>query len=536
MGNDFNEQDLQKLDKDILVKLFLAQQEQLKDLNTKMDLLIEQVALSKQQRFGRSSEKIETNEEQLSVFLNEAEALKANFVIPEPDMEDVAAHKRKKKVGKRDEDLKELPVTVIEHYLSADILKKHFPGGYKQLPDELFKRLVYEPPKWIVHEHHVGVYAGKDNQTIIKGNRPPVLLRNSIVTPSLAAAIMNGKYVNALPLYRLEQEFKRQDITIARQVMANWMISLAERYLSLWYDKVRQELMKYPVIQMDETPVLVSKDGRKAGSKSYMWVARTGTMYDAPAMILYEYQKTRKTDHPREFLKGYKGTLVTDGYQVYHKLANEEQEIEVAGCWSHARRPFAELVKATGKDKAKGTLAYDAVMQIGLIYKTDKDLRESGLKPDDLVKQRQLLVKPLVDAFFEWIRKNRAEVAPKSKTGKGFTYCLNQEPYLRVFLKNGKLPLDNNATEQAIRPFCVGKKNWKLIDTVNGAKASAIIYSVAETAKANNLKPYEYFKYLLEEIPKHMDDKDNELTFMESLLPWSEALPEYCINQKAVGR
>jgi len=532
MSNDFNEQELQKLDKDILVKLFLSQQEQLKDLNAKMDLLIEQVALSKQQRFGRSSEKLEADEEQLSVFLNEAEALKANFVIPEPDMEDVAAHKRRKKVGKRDEDLKELPVTVVEHYLSDDVLREHFPNGYKQLPDEIFKRLVYEPPKWVVHEHHVGVYAGKDNQTIIKGNRPLDLLRNSILTPSLAAAIMNGKYVNALPLYRLEQEFKRQDITITRQVMANWMISLAERYLSLWYDKVRQELMTYPVIQMDETPVLVSKDGRKAGSKSYMWVARTGTMYDAPAMILYEYQKTRKTDHPREFLKGYSGTLVTDGYEVYHKLAREEQEIEVAGCWSHARRPFAELVKATGKDKAKGSLAYDALAQIGLIYKTDKTLRESGLKSDEFVKQRQLLVKPLVDAFFQWIRKHRSEVAPKSKTGKGFTYCLNQEPYLRVFLENDKLPLDNNATEQAIRPFCIGKKNWKLIDTVNGAKASAIIYSVAETAKANNLKPYEYFKYLLEEIPKHMDDKDNELVFMDSLLPWSKALPDHCRKQK----
>lgn len=259
-----------------------------------------------------------------------------------------------------------------------------------------------------------------------------------------------------------------------------------------------------------------------------MWVYRTGTMYDAPAMILYEYQKTRKTDHPREFLKNYSGTVVTDGYEVYHKLAREEEEIEIAGCWSHARRPFAELVKATGKTKAKGTLAYDALKQIGLIYKIDNELRESGLTPEELVKQRQLLVKPQVDAFFGWIKTHRGDIAPKSKTGKGFTYCLNQESYLRVFLENGRIPLDNNATENAIRGFCIGKKNWKLMDTVNGAKASAIIYSVAETAKANNLKPYEYFKYLLEEIPKHLDTKDKELSFMDDLLPWSGKLPDYC--------
>lgn len=292
MNKKFSEQELQKLDKDILITLFLSQQEQLKDLNRKMDLLIEQVTLSQQQRFGRSSEKIEIDLEQQSVFLNEAEALKANYFVPEPDLEDVGASKKRKKKGKRDEDLKELPVITVEHYLSEDILKEHFPSGYKQLPDEVYKRLLYEPPKWIVEEHHVGVYAGKDNQTLIKGNRPLDLLRNSIITPALAAAIMNGKYVNALPLYRQEQEFKRQDIIIARQVMANWMISLAERYFSLWHDRVHREMMKYPVIQGDETPLLVSKDGRKAGSKSYMWVYRTGTMYDAPpAMILYEYQK-----------------------------------------------------------------------------------------------------------------------------------------------------------------------------------------------------------------------------------------------------
>jgi len=279
MNNIFCENKLTEYSKDALIGLILSQQQmlqsqeqQLKDLNAKMDLLIEQVMLSRQKTFGRSSEKIDLDLEQQSIFLNEAEALKANLYIPEPAIDEVTvnAHTRKKQVGKREEDLKMLPVTIVEHYLSVEILEQKLCDGWKQLPDEVYKRLVYNPPKWVVEEHHVGVYAGKDNQTIIKGDRPVELLRNSILTPSLAAAIMNGKYVNALPLYRLEQEFLRQEITIARQVMANWMILLAERYFSLWHDRMHKELLKWDVTQADETPVLVSKDGRDAGSKSYM--------------------------------------------------------------------------------------------------------------------------------------------------------------------------------------------------------------------------------------------------------------------------
>lgn len=526
MSTSFTEQELKKFNKDTLIKLLLGQQDQLNELSQKMDILIEQITHSKQKRFGRSSEKVEVDLEQLSVFLNEAEYVKSNFFVPEPHIDEVVKPKPKKRVGKREDDLKHLPVTIVEHYLPETVLLETFPEGWKQLPDEIYKRLVYEPPKWKVEEHHVGVYAGKDNQTMVKGDRPKDLFRNSILTPSLAAAIINGKYVNALPLYRLEQEFLRQDIIIARQVMAHWMIELGERYFSLLYDCMRRKLLKCNVIQADETPVEVSKDGRKAGSKSYMWVYRTGKYYKAPAIVLYEYQKTRKTDHPLEFLTGYNGTLLTDGYQVYHKLGRENQAIKIAGCWAHARRPFADIVKALGEKGAKGSTASKAIAHIATIYHIDNRLTKSELTADEIKIQRQLLVKPQVDAFFEWAKQQAVELSKKGKTGKALAYCINQEPYLREFLNNGHLPLDNNATESTIRPFCIGKKNWKLMDTVNGAKSSAIIYSLVETAKANDLKLHEYFKYILEEMPKHMDDKDR--SFIERLLPWSESLPEYC--------
>ena len=146
--------------------------------------------------------------------------------------------------------------------------------------------------------------------------------------------------------------------------------------------------------------------------------------------------------------------------------------------------------------------------------------------PKERVKHRQLTVKPLVDAYFAWVNENLTKVPSKGKTHEGFVYSLNQEKYLRVFLDDGEVPIDNNAAEQSIRSFCVGKKNWVMIDTIAGAESSAVVYSIAETAKANNLKPYDYFEYLLTEIPKHMDDKGN--AFLDELLPWSDKLPDNC--------
>ena len=159
-----------------------------------------------------------------------------------------------------------------------------------------------------------------------------------------------------------------------------------------------------------------------------------------------------------------------------------------------------------------------------MIYKIDNDLLD--LSPQERVARRKLLVNPQVEAFFAWVKEHRNDVPSQSETGKGFTYCLNQEKYLRTFLENGYVPLDNNTTDGAIRGFCIGKNNWHLIDTVEGAKASAVIYSIAEAAKANNLKPYHYFKYLLQQIPQHMTDKNTY--FLDKLLPWSEDLPEEC--------
>ena len=533
MAVRYTEEQLNSVDKSFLIHLLLQQQEQLEVLtkelhasNEKMQLLMEQVILGKQNRFGRSSEKMEDTSQicfreidGTIIFFNEAEAI-CDLNAAEPEDLELKSPKQPKRKGKKEADLSGLPVRRIDHYLSEEELEAEFGvRGWKQLPDAISRKYHFVPAKVEVEEHHIGVYASKTDEHMVKADHPKALLHGSLVSPSLGAAIINGKYVNAVPLYRLEQEFQRYDLQITRQNMANWCIRLAEEYLSILYDYLHKELYFYHVIQADETPVLVNHDGRGAGSKSWMWVYRSGHLYQKQQIVLYEYQQTRNASHPREFLKGYDGICVTDGYQVYHTLEKELEELTIAGCWVHCRRRFDEALKLIPKSYQKESNAFLLMKQIQAIYREEGKLND--LSSDERLKQRQAVIKPLVDAFFAYLKT--INVSKKDKFGDAVGYALNQEKYLRVFLTDGDVPIDNNASERAIRGFCIGKKNWQMIDTKHGANSSAIIYSIVETAKANNLKPFDYVQHLLEEIPKHMNDKD--CSFLEDLLPWSEKLP-----------
>lgn len=535
MSFKFTEEQLNTLDKSFLVGLFLQLQDQneklsgeLQELNRKMEVLIEQIALSNKKKFGRSSERM-TDTSQICfmevdgniIFFNEAEAV-ADLDAEEPDTLEPRPSRRPKSVGKKEADISSLPVNIITHYMSeAELTAEFGENGWKQLPDAISRRYRFIPAKVEVDEHHIGVYASKTDGHIIKAEHPKALLHGSLVSPTIAGAIMNGKYVNAVPLYRLEQEFLRYGLAITRQNMANWMIRLAEEYLAVMYDRLHQLLYGYHVIQADETPVLVNHDGRPAGSKSWMWVYRSGHLYEDRQIVLYDYHKTRNSSHPKEFLKDYSGICVTDGYQVYHKVEKEQEELRIAGCWVHARRKFDDAQNVVPKEQRKKSNAYLVMKQIQAIYREEGKLKD--LSPEERLMQRQLVIRPLVDALFVYLKKMEPSVSSQ-KLRDAYTYILNQEKYLRVFLEDGEVPIDNNASERAIRGFCVGRKNWQMIDTINGAHSSAIIYSIAETAKANDLKPYDYFVHLLEEIPKHMDDTDR--SFLDDLLPWSPNLPE----------
>lgn len=527
----YTEEQLNNMSREELAKLVLSQQNELAEQTSLVELLKEQIKIDRMKKYGRKSEQVIDG--QICIEFNEAEA-SFSEKSEEPKAEEVVIpeHTRKKArpKGKLEEDLSGIVSEIVDHTLSEEELAKEFPDGYNRLPDEVHKTLEFIPAQFKVLEHHIAVYKASKGGKILRAPQPVNLLPHSIVTPSLAAAIINSKYVNSLPLYRLEQEFKRNEINLSRQTMANWMIRLTERYLSLVYDKMREKLLSSSVVHADETPVLVNKDGRKAGSKSYMWVYCSNDK--DKEIVMYDYQKTRKAENPMEYLEDFKGTLVTDGYQVYHAMGKRTPDLKIAGCWAHARRPFADIVKSikknTNTSSPRMSIAVEAVERIGEIYEEDKKLNDI---PSEMRKKlREEKVKPLVEAYFEWVKEQRLHAVKGSALGKALQYSINQESYLRTFLEEPDVPLDNNRAERAIRNFTIGRKNWVMIDTIHGAESSAMLYSLAETAKANNLKPYEYFKYLLEEIPPHMDEKDT--AFIDKLMPWSDTLPEACRKEK----
>ena len=559
MALALSEEQLVKLNKKDILQLLLESMAQEKELrsqlavltdelkrtNQQMQVILEKWNLSQANRFGRSSEKMgydtgTCQQLELAVMyaecFNEAEATVNETPPDEPDMEEVTvtAHKRKKHAGKREEDLKDLPHAepVISTLTEEELLEQLGPG-YRQLKDEVYQRLEFHPSSFEVKEYHICVYVSADGKKFAKAKRPQAdLFRNSIATPSLLAGILNYKYVNALPVHRLAQDFKRSEVNISPQVMCNWVIKSSEIYFSLVYDWMKDVLLKQPVVQADETTLKVNRDGRKAGSSSYMWVYITGEHDDSgKKIVLYDYCRTRSTEHLREFLSSYKGILVSDGYQSYHTFS-KEQSLTSAGCWTHCRRRFVNAIKAAQKDlpeeALKNSIAYQALARISAIYKLDGSWKERT--SEYRMEHRQRILKPLVDEYFDWVKEQikTCNVLPKSETGEGLSYSINQEKYLRAFLDNRDIPIDNSACERAIRPFCVGRKNWNVIDTVEGAQASAIVYSIAETAKANNLKPYQYFEYLLTELPERISRKKDSTFSLDDLMPWSPKLPMSC--------
>lgn len=528
-------EELNNLSREELIAMVLMMQGQLDTLNENIEKLIEQVRIANSYRFGKHTEKLSVIDGQLS-FFDEAEA-SYDESAPEPLADDVIPSRKKpKKKGQRDLDLKDFPQEQFSHKLSDEELDNFYgKGNWRRMPSETYKKLRHEPESWTVEVHTVDVCIGTDGDhqdEFMRGKRPKDLLRDSIVTPSLMASILNVKYVNSSALYRIEQEFERNGVNISRQTMSNWIVNCSNKYFSPFVERMKQELLKLPVTQSDETPTQVIKESEHPNSKCYMWVHRSGELYKDRPIVVYEYHKGRDHSIPLAFYKDYKGVLVTDGLKQYHLLEDKLPGIINANCWAHARRDFSDAVKAMEKknpEAVKQSIAYQALRRIGEFYSLDTSLKE--LSSDIRLKARQEEIKPLVEQFFAWVKEQLANTAvpPKSKTADGLRYCINQEKYLKIFLDNADVPIDNSASERSIRTFCLGKKNWMFHNTPNGANASAIIYSISETAKLNELRPYYYFKYLLTELPKCCDEKGNiEPADLDYLMPWSESLPDEC--------
>lgn len=534
---------LEKLSPEALVTICLQTTEMMQMMSTqltvlqkqneeylkKIDTLQENLDVLTQRLFGRKTEKFLFDPNQISMdlgdVLNEAEALTESGM--EEETEEVIV-KRKKHKGKRAEDLSKLEKALPEtHEMTEEDLKERFPNGYTRLADDVYYEVEYVRAKCILHEHRVAVYAGNREEGIIRAEKPERLLKNSIVTPSLAAAVINGKYVNALPLNRISQELAFYDLNLSRQVLAGWMIKLTDRYLHWIITEMWKELKKSHLIHCDETPFKVTEDGR---SKSYMWVYHAGGVQGSKPVFIYQYDPDdpgRAATVLDASLSDYSGVVMTDGYQVYHTYEKKRSgELKVAGCWAHARRKFAELVKSLDKEDAKATIAAGAVKRIQTIYHVDNMMKDASA--EERLVHRQTSVKPLVDAYFAWINDPGLTLGmdQSSNLFKAIQYSCNQEQFLRVFLEDGTVPLDNNDAERSIRAFCVGKHSWRLCDTKAGAKASSMLYSIAETAKANGLKPFEYFTYVFEQFLLHAHDGIS--SYISDLVPWSDNIPDRC--------
>ena len=495
--------------------------EEVEKLNVLVKYYEEQLALLKHQKYGASSEKTQSANRQLLLF-DEAEK-EADHRKPEPTLEEIT-YKRRKREGKREDDLSKLPVEVVEYSLPEE--RRVCPecaGTMHVMGHDSRRELEIIPAKVVVKEHRWEVYSCRNcerNGTetpVVKASAPEPLIKGSLASPSSAAYIMTQKYVNAMPLYRQEQDLLSRDITLSRQMMANWMIRCSHDWLEPIYECMKESLLQQSVIHVDETLLQVLREpGRSSRTESYMWLYRTSGCGDH-AIILYDYQPTRSGSHPRRFLEGFKGYLHCDGYAGYNGLG---AQITRVGCFAHARRKFDETVKSLPAEAKEAVSANIGLDFFNKLFELEKNYEKESLLPDERYKRRLEKSKPISDEFFSWASETNA--LPKSALGRALHYALGQRSYLENVYLDGRLELSNNRAERSIRLFVIGRNNWLFSAAPKGARASSVIYSVVQTAKENGLKPFEYLEYLFRVIP---DSTHNDL---KCLLPWSTHIPDSC--------
>jgi transposase len=500
-------------------------------LQRQVDNLTEALLLLQKQKFGSSSEKTKYADgyEQLCLdVFNEAEK-EADEKAAEPAIEEVKAHTRKKWAGNRKEMLKDLPVEkeVVElpeeERLCPVCGEPLTPIGTEKVRSEV----EYIPAKLRVREYYRNAYSchhcleESDEAVILKSQVPEPVIQNSIASPSTVAQVIYQKYVNAIPLYRQEKEWARIGLTLLRAVMANWVIQCALNWFLPLYLQMQTFLLKEEVLLADETRFQVLKEeGKKATSNSYMWLYRNRKDSETP-IILMEYQANRKGEHPKQFLLGFQGYLVTDGYVGYEQVPG----ITRCMCFAHLRRKFVEaLPPGAAGPESKAAVGRDYCNQL---FKIERKL--AGLEPQERYEKRLVESQPVLEAFFEWA--SHVNPLPGSKLDKAIHYARNHKEYFQNYLLDGRIPLSNNDSENSIRPFVIIRKNCLFADTPKGARASAVIYSITLTAAANGLKVYEYLTYLLKNLP-NINFKE-EPSLLNNFLPWSGQIPDECrLNNK----
>ena len=479
-------------------------------------LLEETVRLQQQKRFGRSSEKSPDQQE----MFNEAELVDAaEQLLSEQESGSTPAEKTAAPVNKKP-GRKPLPAGLprirIEHDVPDE--EKCCPCGCQRtlIGEDTSEQLDIIPAKVQVIVNVRKKYACKACEGEIKtAALPPQPIPKSSASPGLLAHIAISKFQDALPLYRQEAILQRSGIELGRNTLASWMIKSGELIQPL-INLLEDRLLSYPVMHCDETSVQVLKEpGKEPTSQSYMWV-RVGGPPTQP-IRLFHYAGSRSGSVACDLMAGFKGYLQTDDYGGYNRVA-ADNGITQLGCWAHARRKFIEAQKAGGTHKKAGK-ADMAISFIRKLYALEKHIAEQP--PNEKYQARQEQAKPILEQLRAWLDKTLHSTLPKGLLGKALAYLDKNWDKLTVYLEDGRLNIDNNPAENAIRPFVVGRKNWLFSATVSGAKASANLYGLIETAKANNVELYSYLRYIFKELPRAQTVEQ-----IEKLLPWNVELQD----------
>ena len=501
----------------VLEETILKQKAEIDELKRKLEHMNEVFANAQRARFGQSSEKnTYVLQEQASLF-NEAESSQNHKAEePKPETIFVEAHERKKKRSQA-EMLNHLPEEEVLLEVPEDQLVCSKCGGkMKPIGKKFLRHEMQIIPKQIkLLAYYAVTYAcdscEKDTgfAHIISVKPPVPLMKHSLASPSTVAYIMTQKYVDGLPLARQEKIWAREGISLSRATMANWVIQCSEVWLKPLYRHMKQELLTHSVIHADETVVQVLKeDGKPATSESRMWLYASAALLKHQVR-LFEYQPDRSGKRPESFLRGFTGWLITDGYAGY----NQVQGVTHCGCWAHARRKWREAMP-------DGATVKTSKAAIGFQYcnKLFAEERKCVLyKPEYRKEYRQNRELPLLEEYFAWL--NTVHPEKGSKLEEAVRYSMNQKQQLCAFLNNGEVPISNNLAENAIRPFTLGRKNWLFCDTSKGAEASAVVYSLVESAKANGIEPFAYLQHVLVQLPYFGKSPSHEE--LETLMPWA---------------
>lgn len=477
----------------------------------------EEIAYLRKKLFGSSSEKRSLDIPGQYNLFNEAEQEQKPEVLDEIFDIITEEPKKRKQKATNAERFNGLPIEKV--YLDKDGEKVCAECGTPlvYIGEEYVRReLKFTPAKMTVIEYYSKNYKCPECENnefpcIIKGKDGKPHGLYGMISAETLAWLMYQKFCNSLPFYRQEKDWKQYGVSITRATMANWVIRNSESFLKPLYEFFRKKLLGREFLMADETPLQVLHEPeRRAQTKSFMWLYRTGEDGGVP-IIIYQYSETRAGDNAAEFLKDFRGYLMCDGYSGYNKIQNATR----TSCFAHIRRYLTEAIPK-GKQLDYAQPAVQGMMYVNHLFQLEDKIKKTSKSFEEIKKARLEKEKPIIEAFLSWL--DIQNPLRGSRMDKAVTYIKNRRDYLTNYLLDGRCSFSNNLSENSIRPFTVGRKNWLFADTPNGAQASAIVYTIVEMAKANGVNVYHYLTYLFEKLP-YIDMSDNEL---EKLAPWNE--------------